>query len=418
MADVRSISINPEEALAFFRAKKFKLDPSFDWRDWKAQQHAGSFTVAKSAGFDILADIFDAVEKAIAEGTTLQEFQRGLIPVLQEKGWWGKKEVVDPLTGETKLVQLGSPRRLKTIFQTNLRMAYMAGKWQRFMRTSAKRPWLRYVSVLDNRTRITHRSWHGTILRFDDPWWTEHFPPNDFGCRCDVQQLSDADLKRYNWTPSPAGGPQSLPRTHINRRTGEVTKVPQGIMPGFEFNVGQLGQAAQSGKLLMDRLAGMEPGIATQAGLAAQDFALSGISYEFQNWAASVLAGAATGSLRVAGQLLPQAVAALSKPPPTTGIAVRAVDVTGLRDSGFPLAELLRLPHLLARPDAILLDTATGELCYVYTREASTRLMLRLAFGPVDQAGLVSLTRIAAATLEDRASLAADTGFKLVSGHL
>ena len=73
----------------------------------------------------------------------------------------------DPLTGESRIVQLGSPWRLRTIFDTNLRMSYSRGRWERIERVAADMPWLRYVAVLDERTRPDHLRWHGTVLRFD-----------------------------------------------------------------------------------------------------------------------------------------------------------------------------------------------------------------------------------------------------------
>ena len=43
---------------------------------------------------------------------------------------------------------------------------------------------LRYVAVLDARTRPEHRAWHGLILPIDHPLWDTHYPPNGWGCRC------------------------------------------------------------------------------------------------------------------------------------------------------------------------------------------------------------------------------------------
>ena len=94
-----------------------------------------AFTVAKMLHLDLLADVRAEVDRALAEGLTFHDFQKRLAPVLQEKGWWGVKELTDPLTGETKQVQLGSPRRLRVIYDTNLRTARAAGQWARIQRT-------------------------------------------------------------------------------------------------------------------------------------------------------------------------------------------------------------------------------------------------------------------------------------------
>lgn len=102
-----------------------KLKPTDHWTDLWHGEHARYFTVARSTYADIINDVYDEVVKAIADGSTLKTFQDRLTPILQEKGWWGKAE---------DGVQLGSPRRLRTIYDTNLRTSYAAGRWERIQR--------------------------------------------------------------------------------------------------------------------------------------------------------------------------------------------------------------------------------------------------------------------------------------------
>ena len=258
------LDVPPVEAVEHFRAKG--LHVGFDWRDTDAEQHLRSFTVAKAMEVDILEDIRREVDRAIAEGITPQEFYKELAPRLEEKGWWGRQEMVDPLTGEKRSVQLGSPRRLRIIFDTNVRMSYARGRWERIERIARERPWLRYVSVLDARTRPEHAAWHGTILPWDHPWWQTHYPPNGWRCRCMVQQLDDEDLEDFGFTPSdgpPAGSEQTRPWT--NRRTGETIQVPVGIDPGFGHNVGQINLAADAERRFEERLRTASPDIAEAA---------------------------------------------------------------------------------------------------------------------------------------------------------
>lgn len=235
MAEVDPFGLTPQEAVDAFERKGMRI--TFDWRDMEREEHSRDFTVAKVACLDLLAEIRAAIDAAIADGTTLQDFRRRLTPILQERGWWGRQAMTDPLTGETRDVQLGSPRRLRVIYDTNLRMAHAAGRWERIEQVAERRPWLRYVAVLDDRTRDQHRRWHNTVLRWDDPWWDQHAPPNGWNCRCTVQQLSDRDLARRGLVPSDA--PSAPPRSWVNGRTGEVRQVPGGVDPGFDYNVGR-----------------------------------------------------------------------------------------------------------------------------------------------------------------------------------
>ena len=128
MPEPEILNVAPEEAIAHFRAKGFHI--GFDWQDTNALEHARSFTVSKVMQFDILADVREAVAAALTEGRTFAWFRDNLEPTLRNKGWWGRETLTDPLTGETRTVQLGSPWRLRTIFDTNLRMSYAHGRWQ------------------------------------------------------------------------------------------------------------------------------------------------------------------------------------------------------------------------------------------------------------------------------------------------
>ncbi len=228
----------PAEAIRFFESKGYQV--SFDWRDLWQQEHAHAFTAAKSAGFDILSDLYAAADAALKDGTTLHEFQRRLTPILQHKGWWGRKQVTDPLTGETVEAQLGSPHRLRIIFDTNLRMAYATGRWQRIQRAKQRLPFLRYSAVQDNRTRPHHAAWHGLILPVDHPFWNTHFPPNGWNCRCRVVSLSERQLKRRGWQVSP--DPNVQMRDWLNKRSGRTLQIPAGIDPGFAYNPGIAGR--------------------------------------------------------------------------------------------------------------------------------------------------------------------------------
>ncbi|MDO9053832.1 MAG: phage minor head protein [Sulfurimicrobium sp.] len=184
----------PEQAIEYFKAKGYAI--TWDWRELWQEAHANAFTVAKVMNTDILNDIRGALDDALNDGTTLRDFQKSLTPVLQAKGWWGKTEHVNTLTGEVSTAQLGSPRRLKTIYQTNLQTAYMAGRYKRMMENVGTHPYWQYVAVMDGRTRPTHRAMNGRVFRYDDPAWGALYPPNGFNCRCRVSAISEFEAQR------------------------------------------------------------------------------------------------------------------------------------------------------------------------------------------------------------------------------
>ena len=102
MTGIEIEPLAPQEAIDAFRRKGYRI--TFDWRDMEREEHSRDFTVTKVTTLDLLMDIREAMDRAIAEGTTLRQFEKDLTPVLQEKGWWGRQLMTDPLTGEEREV--------------------------------------------------------------------------------------------------------------------------------------------------------------------------------------------------------------------------------------------------------------------------------------------------------------------------
>ncbi len=76
------------------------------------------------------------------------------------------------------------------------------------------------------------------MLRADDPWWNVHYPPNGWGCGCDVEALSERELKRLGKS-GPDQAPTAEPYEAKDPRTGEDETRYPGIDRGWEYNVGQ-----------------------------------------------------------------------------------------------------------------------------------------------------------------------------------
>ncbi|MBB8247961.1 phage head morphogenesis protein, partial [Escherichia coli] len=115
-------------------------------------------------------------------------------PRLQKLGWWGKQIIVDA-EGNAKEIELGSPRRLATIYDVNTRTAYAAGRYAQMMNTADLYPFWQYVVVEDGRTRPEHLLLRNMVFRCDDIFWQTHYPPNGWRCRCRVRALSAARMK-------------------------------------------------------------------------------------------------------------------------------------------------------------------------------------------------------------------------------
>ncbi|MGR6871229.1 phage head morphogenesis protein [Pseudomonas sp. HK3] len=222
----------PKEALAWFSDKSLQV--GFDHNDVWQQEHSRAFTVAKAMQVDVLSDIRDAVQGALKEGKTFNQFRAELTPTLQNKGWWGQQEMTDPHDGRLKEVQLGSARRLRTIYRTNMRTARAAGQWDRIQRTLKTHPYLQYNLGPSEHHRTEHEFWNKLVLPANDAWWQTHFAPNGWGCKCRIRQISTAEAKRLGINTAPPIQNQEW----VNKRTGEVHNVPKGIDPGWAYNPG------------------------------------------------------------------------------------------------------------------------------------------------------------------------------------
>lgn len=252
-APIRLKALPPEEAIRFFQQKGYAI--GFDWRDvWQAE-HQAAFTVAKAMRLDILQDIRAAVDAALAEGTTFEAFRRELMPLLVQKGWWGRARMTDPLTGEEKEVQLGSTRRLKVIYDTNLRTAHSEGQWERIQASKDAFPYLVYDANNSEHPRLEHSAWDGLILPVDHPFWRSHMPVKAWGCKCRVRQLSAEQLVRRGLKVSEP--PQVPTYTYVNKRTGEVQRIPKGVDPAFHYPPG--GRRANLERMLAEKRAGLPP---------------------------------------------------------------------------------------------------------------------------------------------------------------
>ena len=229
-----AFDLKPEQAIKHFQSKGLKT--SFSWLDMIGEENDAAYTVAKMMDNDLLSYVQEQSKKVVDEGLTLADFKKDLIPKLQKAGWWGKKDVIDPLTGQVTKAQLGSASRLENIFRTNLQSAYAVGQWQSIEANKETAPFLMYDAIEDSRTRPEHQQWNGTVRPVDDPFWQTHYPPNGWNCRCGAIQMSRDELKLYGLKPSPK--PKIKKRKWVNPRTGKPRTIAADLDPGWDHNPG------------------------------------------------------------------------------------------------------------------------------------------------------------------------------------
>ncbi|WP_018652013.1 phage head morphogenesis protein [Actinobacillus capsulatus] len=242
------LHMEPKVAVDYIKAKGYAI--TWNWQEALEDAHARAFTVAKVTRMDILETIRTATVEAIEKGIPEREYINDLRPKLEALGWWGKTKISN-LNGTEQIIQLGSPRRLKTILRTNKITAYHAARYAEQLANSDEQPYWQYLAIKDSRTRASHLALHEKVYRYDDPIWEVMYPPNGWHCRCRVRALSERRLKKQGLEVSQSNGKikQSWALAGIDKATGEETHAKiyhlttdKGTIktdPGWSHNVGK-----------------------------------------------------------------------------------------------------------------------------------------------------------------------------------
>lgn len=227
---IEGISLPFREAIEYFE-RKVNL-PTSAWDDLRHGAHVRAWSVAGMTKDDMLADMRRLVDRAIRSGTGFQDFQKGFNELVERTGWKFKAR------GKTE--EERRAWRARVIYQTNMRTAYMAGRYKQMTEPAVMkyRPYWRYRHSGALHPRKHHLAWDGLCLRADDPWWKVHYPPNGWGCGCDVEALSERQMRALD-KDGPDVAPKEIPREMPDPRTGQIELRYAGIDRGWEYNVGE-----------------------------------------------------------------------------------------------------------------------------------------------------------------------------------
>lgn len=379
-----AFNMTPADAVSYFRSKGYKITDQ--WQEMHGAAHARAFTVAKGMRMDILKDVHQAMDDVLSKGLTERTFIQELTPKLQAKGWWGEQIWVNE-QGVARKVQLGSTRRLKTIYRTNTQTAYMAGRYRRQLATTDTHPYWQYVAVMDQSTRPSHAQLDGKVFRSDDPIWQYLYPPNGWGCRCRIRALTTAQVKRMGLEVDDSKDMLDVYQVDIGEdvNTGEIftadqaaVKLPSGgsMRPdkGWSYNPGS---AAYGADHAIAQKLGQIESIELRSQLI-QSLNNSPLRHqEFARWAENVLdqrrPGHGVQSLGFMTETLAAAVATRLGKEPSRLLAISEknlihADSKRHQDDGVALSrtEYLQLPVMLNNPQAVLWDKKHSNLLYVF----------------------------------------------------
>lgn len=226
MASVAYGSLPFKEQIAFFRRKKNVLTEG--WTDVWAEQHDHAFMVAGVNRADMLEDFRDAIDHAIADGETLEQFRKRFDEIVAKYGW--------DYNG-------GRNWRSRVIYETNMRQSYNAGRFAQLQHLKKMRPFWRYKHADGEKyPRPLHEAWNNLVLSADDPWWQTHFPANGWGCKCYVEGLNGRDLKRMGKDGPDQAPPVDMQTVTVGQRSPggpRDVQTPAGVDPGFGYAPGR-----------------------------------------------------------------------------------------------------------------------------------------------------------------------------------
>ncbi len=176
--DTSGIPADPNdfaEAIDKFRARVPM--PKGEWEKLKSGQKEFATTVAEVATADMVAEVMKGIDRALASGTTFEEFKATAGETLVQH-WGGDK-----------------PGRLETIFRTNLLTAYNGGRHAVISSPTVRefRPYSRFDGIDDDVQTEICDDCDQTILPADDPWWDTHTPLLHYNCRSVITPLSEEE---------------------------------------------------------------------------------------------------------------------------------------------------------------------------------------------------------------------------------
>lgn len=385
-----AIGLPPKDAIAYLAERGRELPTGMRWQDVWQRAHARAFTVAGVMKADVLGDIHASLVDAREKGIGFGDWEKGIVPTLEKKGWFTRTApalIADPTTGEVLGKKL-TPARMRLIYDQNMQTAYMAGRWRQMKANAEFRPWWQYTAVMDGRTRPAHRALNGRTFRHDDPFWDSFYPPNGFKCRCSVRAFGDADIEARGIPTSSSAGRLDSVQRPIDRRGSATAAVaryrpidgpPVTVDVGFNTNAGARAwhsdrsiRQAVIDRVPKDQVLPILKDVATQHARIA----------DYQAWVrltldnAQVLGTKAVfGTSKVIGYLAPQDEAIMAaKGHRIADGAITLEDrlIAGLKAERHEAAgnaltreEWLKLPVLLARPAAVLYQVDRGTLLYV-----------------------------------------------------
>jgi SPP1 gp7 family putative phage head morphogenesis protein len=178
--------LNPvpnEEAAAFIRDKAVVTRKVF--AGMLPEIRARAFIISGVESLDVVQGVRDRIA-TLPEGGDWDTLKKEILTDISP--WLVTSD--DPEENAKQL--LSANRRAELLLRIHGMQAYSAANYRALDEQRDIFEYWKYQSMDDGRVRHTHGDLDGAIIRNGSTFWLEHFPPWEFGCRCNaVAMLAD-----------------------------------------------------------------------------------------------------------------------------------------------------------------------------------------------------------------------------------
>lgn len=163
-----AFNLTPEDAIKFF--KKLGIKPSLNWKETLAAILNNAFAIAGVKNMDSIMDAKQLIEKAIEDGTDLDDFKKKIKEDLQLRNWHADLVVTQ-----------------------NVANSYNSGSFKRQEQSKDLLPYVRFILG----ARMHHTPgclWlvnNKVAIRIDDPLINKFYPSRHFRCATIAKSVSE-----------------------------------------------------------------------------------------------------------------------------------------------------------------------------------------------------------------------------------
>jgi SPP1 gp7 family putative phage head morphogenesis protein len=168
----------PNEVASDFVARKMPVSRAVFDR-LLPELKARAICVSGMQDLDAVQRVRDAIA-AVPQGGDWNEAKDG---ILQELTYMVTSTDPDEMAAQISAAEA----RAELLLRTHGFQAYAAAEYQSLDEQRDVFPYWEYVSARDSRVRDSHAALDGLVIPCDSPFWSTHYPPWDWGCRCQVR---------------------------------------------------------------------------------------------------------------------------------------------------------------------------------------------------------------------------------------